>query len=235
MTFPSREFRRKTARRLVGLAVLLGVCAMLIPLPIAPPTQNSSEKDLSEPFPCQNRPCGCQTAAQCWKKCCCFTDTQKVAWAKSNNVKVPDFVLAAAKREKDAPLKTSAASSKTAEASQNHSCCDKKSSVATSAACCDKKQSVAVRNVQSCDAAEHTETTSQSSCKKSASSKWVMAVYAAECQGQGPFAVCHSCSTIPTRPVLTTTSVEKIETVEIESERLTQLPTRPPLPPPKIV
>lgn len=235
MTYPSREFRRKSARRLVGLAVLLGVCAMLLPLPFAPLAQNANDKDLSEPFPCQNRPCGCQTAAQCWKKCCCFTDTQKVAWAKANNVKVPDFVLAAAKREKDAPLKTSTASSKTTHASKNHSCCDKKSSVATSAACCDKKQSVAAGNVQSGDAAEHSEATAQTSCKKSASSKWVMAVYAAECQGQCPFAFCYSCSTIPTRPVLTTTSVAKIETVEIESERLTQLPTRPPLPPPKIV
>ena len=38
-------------------------------------------------------------AAQCWRECCCYTNRQKLAWANANRVKVPQFVLSAAKRE----------------------------------------------------------------------------------------------------------------------------------------
>ncbi len=45
--------------------------------------QNSSAKDSSVPFPCQNRPCGCRSAASCLKRCCCFSASQKSQWAKA--------------------------------------------------------------------------------------------------------------------------------------------------------
>lgn len=56
-------------------------------------------KDLSRPFPCQDRPCGCRSAAQCWKRCCCFTNRQKVAWARRHSVILPEFVRRASDRE----------------------------------------------------------------------------------------------------------------------------------------
>lgn len=89
--------RRNWQRRLISLAVLVSLCAVIFPLPIG--WQNRSQKDLSQPFPCQNRPCGCRTADQCWKKCCCFTNSQKVAWAKAQRVQVPEAVVASAKLE----------------------------------------------------------------------------------------------------------------------------------------
>jgi hypothetical protein len=61
-----------------------------------------SSKDCSVPFPCQHRTCGCRSAQQCWKKCCCFTNSQKLAWAKANRVQAPAFVVAAAQREASA-------------------------------------------------------------------------------------------------------------------------------------
>lgn len=84
-------------RRLISLSVLVSVCAALFPLPVG--WQSRSVKDLSQPFPCQNRPCGCRSAQQCWKKCCCFTNAQTVAWAKAHQVQPPQAVLAAARRE----------------------------------------------------------------------------------------------------------------------------------------
>jgi hypothetical protein len=56
-------------------------------------------KDLSQPFPCMYRQCGCRNAQQCWRGCCCFSNKQKLAWAKANNVTPPQFVAAAAERE----------------------------------------------------------------------------------------------------------------------------------------
>ncbi len=92
-----------TRRRLTASVLLVTSLLMVLPISmrIAAPvmSEDSSGKDLSAPFPCQSRRCGCRSAKQCWKKCCCFTDTQKVAWAKANRVTLPAFVVAAAKRE----------------------------------------------------------------------------------------------------------------------------------------
>ncbi|HTU89291.1 MAG TPA: hypothetical protein VMF69_04265, partial [Gemmataceae bacterium] len=65
---------------------VLGVClayllaALEIPLPIF------VHKISSQPFPCQDHPCGCQTAEQCWSHCCCFTPEERWAWAQAHNV-----------------------------------------------------------------------------------------------------------------------------------------------------
>jgi hypothetical protein len=87
-------------RRPIGLAVLVSLCAALFPIPIG--SQVQTDKDISEPFPCQNRPCGCKSAQQCWKKCCCFSNPQKLAWAKANRVIAPAYVAAAVKKEESA-------------------------------------------------------------------------------------------------------------------------------------
>lgn len=107
-----RTFRRKVdimgsllktichnlARRSVALAVLLAILMSVVPIPTGSGRSNS--KDRSASFPCQNRPCGCRTAEQCWKRCCCFTNSQKLAWASANSVHAPAFVVAAAKQER---------------------------------------------------------------------------------------------------------------------------------------
>jgi hypothetical protein len=54
-------------------------------------------------FPCEQCGCGCTDAEVCWRSCCCFTNTEKVAWARKNGVALPAFVLAAAKRESAVP------------------------------------------------------------------------------------------------------------------------------------
>lgn len=93
----------QSSRRLTALVLV--VMSVLMIFPIALPVSSrevdaeSEGKDLSAPFPCQNRPCGCKSAKQCWKKCCCFTNAQKLAWAKAHRVQPPAFVVEAAKRE----------------------------------------------------------------------------------------------------------------------------------------
>ena len=99
-----RHLRDWATRRRLTACVLL-VMSWLMVLPVSMPgvtpdtSHQSLGKDTSAPFPCQARACGCRSAKQCWKKCCCFTDTQKVAWAKAHRVTLPAFVVAAAKRE----------------------------------------------------------------------------------------------------------------------------------------
>jgi len=104
----SHSLMQRPSRRLICLLVLLGMLCSFFPLP-APPlvvsgTESGSsaagpvEKDRSRPFPCAQRVCGCRSAEQCWKKCCCFTDAQKVAWADAQGVELPAFVRESAAR-----------------------------------------------------------------------------------------------------------------------------------------
>lgn len=65
------------------LAYLL--TALEIPLPVF------VHKKSSQPFPCQDHPCGCQTAEQCWSHCCCFTAEERWAWARAHNVEPPTY------------------------------------------------------------------------------------------------------------------------------------------------
>jgi hypothetical protein len=66
-------------------------------------------------------------------------------------------------------------------------------------------------------------------------SKWVLTVYASECQGQPSFSMCFPATIVPARVVPVTNSVEITEIVREISERLSPTTLRPPLPPPKIV
>lgn len=43
-------------------------------------------------FPCESDGCGCQTAAHCWPDCCCFSRTQRLAWAIDHHVQPPASV-----------------------------------------------------------------------------------------------------------------------------------------------
>ncbi len=91
------NFWSANARRLLCLAVLAGMLCTYLPLPAVP--GSGGKKDLSRPFPCQHRVCGCRSADQCWKSCCCFTNAQKVAWAEAHRVEPPPFVVVAAGQE----------------------------------------------------------------------------------------------------------------------------------------
>jgi len=234
-----RKLCPRSVRGLISLAVMLGSCALLFPLPVAPLPQSASEKDLSEPFPCQDRPCGCRSAEQCWKKCCCFNNAQKVAWAKANNAKVPEFVLAAAKLERGHSCEICSRSEpgKLLASGSSGSCsvCKEKSAVEAKNSCCDKAETLVAAQSHSCGSCSQSTKQSTDSRRKPVTTKWVMAVYAAECQGQGLIAFCFPISIIPDRSVLVTPSVELIEALPVESERLQQASLRPPLPPPKIV
>jgi hypothetical protein len=79
---------RALARRLLAsLMILSYVTATVgVPLPAA------RGKDLSRPFPCQNRACGCRSAEECWHHCCCFTREEHVTWARSLGIEPPPAV-----------------------------------------------------------------------------------------------------------------------------------------------
>lgn len=97
------------------------------------------------PFPCQNCPCGCSDAEICWRDCCCFTNRQKIVWAEKNGVKVPLFVVAAARREQaKSPVKPDCCSEQVAgEQCEQATCCDASPIQASVPSCCQKKRAAA--------------------------------------------------------------------------------------------
>jgi hypothetical protein len=86
---------RPTSRRSLWhrLGAALSLCAYLfagfgLPLPAAP-----VRKDTSVPYPCMNNPCGCRSAEQCWRNCCCMTVEERWAWARAHNVQPPPYAV----------------------------------------------------------------------------------------------------------------------------------------------
>jgi hypothetical protein len=57
----------------------------------------------AERFPCEHCGCGCRSAERCWTQCSCSTYEEKVAWAQRNGVAVPEYAVAAAKRQAAGP------------------------------------------------------------------------------------------------------------------------------------
>lgn len=102
---------RRAAPRLLSAVFVAAQILLLLPWQFSSPAPQvtapsaavpvAADKDRSAPFPCQDRPCGCRSAAQCWKKCCCFSHSQKVEWARRYKVRVPAFVKRAAEHESE--------------------------------------------------------------------------------------------------------------------------------------
>jgi hypothetical protein len=87
----SSEFLvRPWLRRFVAGFSLANYLLLLVGIPLPTPVS----KDSSRPFPCQHHRCGCASADQCWRHCCCFTREQKLAWARENGVSPPTELLA---------------------------------------------------------------------------------------------------------------------------------------------
>src|SRR4051812_24287052 len=80
-------YRYLVARRSVSIVTLITYAALIFgfPLPVA------ARKSTGQPYPCQGNRCGCLTAEQCWRSCCCTTPAQRLAWAREHGVTPPAY------------------------------------------------------------------------------------------------------------------------------------------------
>lgn len=97
-------------RRLVTAAALVSYAVSIWGLPL--PTANQAADD-GTPFICQGHACGCSSAEQCWRDCCCYTPAERLAWATAHNVKLPAEVQSA----------LVAAAHRPAACDDDHDCC----------------------------------------------------------------------------------------------------------------
>ncbi len=144
----SRRFSPFAMRSWVRpIAVCLLLVHVFLSLGISIPVPKT--KVTSERFPCENRPCGCFSAAHCWDKCCCHTDEEKLAWAEKNGVKPPDFLVkrVAKSRTKANPQLASLQRS----CCQKQSCCQRRTCCQPQARCqCSRCCESSVATVKKC-------------------------------------------------------------------------------------
>ena len=53
-----------------------------------------------EMFPCMDCPCGCNSAEQCWRSCCCHTLAERMDWAREHGVRPPEYAIDEARRQR---------------------------------------------------------------------------------------------------------------------------------------
>lgn len=72
-----------TLRRLLVALMLVGYLAASVGYPSYRP---AAGKESEQPFPCQHRACGCRTAEQCRRSCCCHSKATKITWALERGI-----------------------------------------------------------------------------------------------------------------------------------------------------
>lgn len=157
----------------------------------------SVDKDSSQPFPCQNRPCGCKAATQCWTSCCCFSAAEKLAWAERNGVTPPIYARLPSSDQivAEGPPEISGIDLEIFPASSN--CCDSHGS------CCESKANAPkpkLQLVESChdDCKSETQKTADVCCESANGKpsqlngerpaqkrKIIVSVCALKCMGKG--------------------------------------------------
>ncbi len=81
---------------LVRLTVCLAFGCLVLSF-VGIPLPAGMKKDRSVPFPCQDRACGCMSAADCKHGCCCFSEAQRREWARQRRLD-PETVAPAANK-----------------------------------------------------------------------------------------------------------------------------------------
>jgi hypothetical protein len=157
----------RVASRLTVVMGLVGFLVVNSGLPVVQPVNAPSGKDKSKPFPCQSRACGCMSQDQCMRGCCCFTASERLAWANEHDVKAPAELVAEAEHEHERGDDPQLAKS----------CCATGAAIEPTAACAN------------CDDA-HDDANHEHANEEEGSQGWhvtfIMGALASHCRGLGP-------------------------------------------------
>lgn len=137
---PSSLWRRGIAWAMIALYALV---ATGIPFPMGmPPAGSAAEKkiagkDRSQPFPCMDKACGCDSAERCFTSCCCHTPAETLAWARARGIdaSVIDALTRRVAASKPEARSAPCCSAKTTEAEP--SCCSSLENDVDQAICSD--------------------------------------------------------------------------------------------------
>jgi hypothetical protein len=238
--FRRHSFWRPFQRRLTASLALLAYVGATLGFPLPAPVRNS--KDASRPYPCQNRPCGCLTAEQCWAgDCCCFTLEEKLAWAEANGIEPPEHVrpLVEARKSrraqtKEKPCCTGADPSSEPSVKPPASFCEKLKVAGST--CCRVESPEAGGSAPECPhcAAKAKSCESKRPTATQPAVHWLIGIFAQKCRGEGPWGLTHLDPVIVSdlRPTLHA-GPEPVVWIVPRSVRLATSSHCPPTPPPR--
>jgi hypothetical protein len=220
--FPRPRFWRVWRHRLrvAAVALVYLFVAFEIPLPAA------VSKDSEQPFPCQHHLCGCQTAEQCWRHCCCFTAEERWVWARAHDVTPPDYAEKPTARS--AKVEEPAASgSWNSVKLRDRDRCEKQASAVTN--CC----SAQAGRSSCCASTPKSET--NATPPKSGTLRWGATLTAAQCQSYATVWITIG-AVLPMTPSAAWLCDWTPPTrLHLSSPHADSIPTIPPDPPPRIV
>lgn len=179
------RLRKPRVRRFVSLLTLVAyfVVCTGIPLPFVLHSAAASGDVSAAPYPCQGHRCGCRSAEQCWKACCCMSDMEKRIWAERNGVALPDYLRTITIPTPAAPIAEAACEHDTAPV---RSCCKKMSGrspkkveVASPVNCTDCKSSNATQPAE----LNATASSSKHEAARKSETHWISYVAAQRCSG----------------------------------------------------
>jgi hypothetical protein len=128
-------------------SLLFCFCAAILPIPV--PTFHVADTLTSERFPCRGGSCGCKSAEQCWTNCCCNTPSQRLAWAKKNQVTPPEYAVL-----EDAPPKKTVQAvcsvEKNTATKGGNLCCSKDSKESPRKSCCEERHYSGIKVDRKC-------------------------------------------------------------------------------------
>ncbi len=202
-----------SVRQATAILCLMLMILMLTGLPVP----KAKPKDRSSPYPCMDSRCGCMTAEQCWKNCCCHTLEEKLAWAREHGVIPPDYIL-----EQAAPLDHSSS-----EKECNDSCCKEKP-----AQCCNsyEKESKPAQQ-HDCCATESLD----SSGNDDSSLTWVATLRAMKCHGQDGWMLLSQCLVVDTvRSPFFSTQLLLSDSLRLVNDNACTVNSVPDAPPPRL-
>jgi len=195
------------------VAALVAYLAASVGLPLPVPTLKKSD----QPFPCQNRPCGCQTAEQFWTGCCCFTPEERWAWARANKVQPPAYAERPSTSEACAnALERSCCRAREASETEprTHSCCQQQQSKPS---CCQKPSPLA----------------GEQSPQPVSAVGWLIGSAALKCNGGNILWLSLGAESLPTPPLAWKPVVAPIAWLAHSQQRALAHPSSPLTPPPR--
>jgi hypothetical protein len=223
MARPRRNISwRRFPHQTIACAALVGYLATAIgfPLPRLP------QKDHTQPFPCQDHPCGCQTAEQCWRHCCCFSPEERFAWAVAHHVEPPSYA--------ERPAASGWRTARLRDGVVCTHCGDRRACQASSApaqkSCCAKQ-----KDVEACRGQESPQSANGAKPGMPARVPWVLGVMAMGCQGGTNLWVSAGAVLPPPIPLIWSESLLPAGWLCLRNTSPVFLPLIPPDPPPRAV
>lgn len=166
---------RSYHRRSLSAALLAAyiVTATGAPLPLG------GHAHSDELYPCANCDCGCASAEQCWRSCCCHTLAERFAWAREHGVRPPEYAIAQARLTGIDLAWMGIPKCGSACGPTKPACCTQAAAASTPACCQKKAATCCAHGISSCCAQHHDEPNNNST-----ETHQIVAWRALACHGQ---------------------------------------------------